>query len=127
MHSIGEVSRRTGLPVPTIRFYSDSGLVSPTIRTAAGYRRYDESAVTRFQQVQALRALCLDLPTVARVLGGAALPEIAGAAADGLAEAIADLRLREAVLRRVADRGLDAVGARAALGVARLSAEQRRG
>lgn len=31
LYSIGERSRRTGLSVRTIRFYSDSGVVAPTI------------------------------------------------------------------------------------------------
>jgi hypothetical protein len=37
---IGELATRTGLPVRTIRFYSDSGVVPPAGRTDAGYRLY---------------------------------------------------------------------------------------
>lgn len=39
LYSIGELARRTGLTVKTIRFYSDSGIVAPTERSPAGYRR----------------------------------------------------------------------------------------
>jgi MerR family regulatory protein len=37
--SIGELASRTGLSVRTIRFYSDSGVVSPAERSDAGYRQ----------------------------------------------------------------------------------------
>ncbi|MBO0774332.1 MAG: MerR family DNA-binding transcriptional regulator, partial [Actinobacteria bacterium] len=36
--TIGELARLTGLPVKTIRFWSDEGLVPPADRTPAGYR-----------------------------------------------------------------------------------------
>jgi hypothetical protein len=39
LYSIGDLARRTGLTVKTIRFYSDSGIVAPTGRSPAGYRR----------------------------------------------------------------------------------------
>lgn len=40
--SIGELSRLPGVPVKTIRYYSDIGLVPGSGRTDAGYRRYDD-------------------------------------------------------------------------------------
>ncbi|NUV50345.1 MerR family DNA-binding transcriptional regulator, partial [Streptomyces sp. CAI-78] len=33
LHTIGELSRRTGSPVRTIRFYSDEGLLPPAGRS----------------------------------------------------------------------------------------------
>ena len=36
--TIGQLARRTGLSVKTIRWYSDQGLVPPAGRTASGYR-----------------------------------------------------------------------------------------
>ena len=38
LYSIGDLARRTGLSVRTIRFYSDRGLLPPTSRSPAGYR-----------------------------------------------------------------------------------------
>jgi hypothetical protein len=48
LYSIGELARRTGLAVRTIRFYSDSGLVPPPTgaRPASGAR---EKLVTRLE------------------------------------------------------------------------------
>ncbi|TDB73782.1 MerR family DNA-binding transcriptional regulator [Micromonospora sp. KC721] len=51
LFTIGQLARRTGLPVRTIRFCSDLDLLSPTGRSPGGYRRY---AVARL--VAALRA-----------------------------------------------------------------------
>jgi len=58
--SIGELATRTGLPVRTIRFYSDSGVVPPARRTDAGYRLYDADALARLGLVRALRDLGID-------------------------------------------------------------------
>ena len=40
--NIGDVSRRSGLPAKTIRYYEDIGLVKP-LRDANGYRAFRES------------------------------------------------------------------------------------
>ncbi|MBD0843815.1 MULTISPECIES: MerR family DNA-binding transcriptional regulator [unclassified Streptomyces] len=40
LYSIGELARRTGLTVETVRLRSDRGIVSPAERTPAGHRRY---------------------------------------------------------------------------------------
>src|SRR5512141_887441 len=36
--SIGEAAKRTGIPVKTLRFYSDEGLVPPSGRSTSGSR-----------------------------------------------------------------------------------------
>jgi DNA-binding transcriptional MerR regulator len=59
--SIGDVARLTGLPVKTIRYYADIGLVPEASRTKASYRRYDEAGLARLELVHALRDLGLDL------------------------------------------------------------------
>jgi len=38
MFSIGEISRRTGVKVPTIRYYEEMGLLSAPERTAGNQR-----------------------------------------------------------------------------------------
>lgn len=106
LYSIGELSRRTGLTVKTIRFYSEQGIVPPTDRSPAGYRLYDLDALARLDLARTLRDLGLDLATVRKVLDReASLPEVAEAHADALDVQIRTLRLRRAVLRAVARRG----------------------
>src|SRR3954464_3284615 len=104
--NIGELSRLTGLPVKTIRYYSDVGLVPETERSRAGYRRYDHGSIVRLEFVRTRRELGLDLATIRQVLErGADLREVAAAHAEALGAQIRVLRLRRAALRAVADRG----------------------
>ena len=47
MFSIGELSRRTGVKVPTIRYYEQMGLVAPEGRTEGNQRRYGRDGLER--------------------------------------------------------------------------------
>ncbi|MCX5242105.1 MerR family transcriptional regulator [Streptomyces prunicolor] len=106
LHSIGELARRTGLTVKTIRFYSDRGIVAPTDRSPAGHRLYGIDAVARLDLVKTLRELGVDLSTIRKVVDQElSLPEVAAAHAEALAVQIRVLRLRRAVLMAVAERG----------------------
>ncbi|WP_428966134.1 MerR family transcriptional regulator [Micromonospora fluostatini] len=64
LYSIGEVARRTGLSVSAIRFYSDTGIITPTGHTDAGHRRYDIRAVARLELVRTLRDLGASLDDI---------------------------------------------------------------
>jgi DNA-binding transcriptional MerR regulator len=68
--SIGRLAALTGLPVKTIRFYSDAGLLPPSGRTEAGHRRYTAADVARLQLVRTLRDLDVPLETVGQLLAG---------------------------------------------------------
>jgi DNA-binding transcriptional MerR regulator len=106
LYSIGDLARRTGLTVKTIRFYSDRGIVAPTGRSPAGYRLYDLGAVARLDLVRTLRDLGVDLPTIRKVVNRElSLPAVAAAHAEALDVQIRTLRLRRAVLTAVARRG----------------------
>ena len=103
--TIGELARRTGLPVKTIRFYSDEGLLPPTDRTPAGYRLYDTRSLARLELIRTLRELGLGLDDVAKVLASRAdVPQLAARHLEALDEQIRRLRLRRAVLRAVVKR-----------------------
>ncbi|CAL9670597.1 MerR family transcriptional regulator [Streptomyces sp. enrichment culture] len=107
LHSIGDLSALTGVPVRTIRFYSDTGLLPPTDRTPAGYRRYDDAALGRLHLIGVLRDLDVGLTTVRRVLDGdLCVADVAAAHADATALRIRALRMRQSLLRLVARRGL---------------------
>ncbi|MFI6305908.1 MerR family transcriptional regulator [Amycolatopsis thailandensis] len=105
-YSIGELARRTGLTVKTIRFYSDRGVVTPSGRTSSGHRRYGADALARLELVLTLRELGLDLATIRKVVDSeAALPEVAAAHLQALEVQIRVLRLRHAVLTAATRRG----------------------
>ncbi|MEV0172129.1 MerR family transcriptional regulator [Streptomyces sp. NPDC050803] len=127
LYSIGELARRTGLTVKTIRFYSDRGIVAPTDRSPAGYRLYNIDAVARLDLVRTLRDLGLDLLTIRRVVDRElSLPEVAATHAGALAVQIRVLRLRHAVLTAVAERGLTAEETDLMHKLAQLSEDERR-
>ncbi|MDR3082588.1 MAG: MerR family transcriptional regulator [Streptomyces sp.] len=127
LYSIGELARRTGLTVKTIRFYSDRGIVAPTDRSPAGYRRYDTDAVARLDLVRTLRELGLDLPTIRKVADRElSLREVAAAHAEALAVQIRVLRLRCAVLTAVAERGSSPEETELMHRLARYSKDERR-
>jgi DNA-binding transcriptional MerR regulator len=105
LYSIGELARRTGLTVKTIRFYSDRGVVPPADRTAAGYRRYGPGAVARLALVRTLRELGLGLDAIRRVTDRElTLGQVAAEHAAALNVQIGVLRLRQAVLAAAAGR-----------------------
>ena len=51
---IGEVARRTGLPVKTIRYYCDEGLLQPRARSESGYRLFDEENLAELTIIRSL-------------------------------------------------------------------------
>ncbi|MFI5659953.1 MerR family transcriptional regulator [Streptomyces sp. NPDC051684] len=127
LYSIGELARRTGLTVKTIRFYSDRGIVAPTDRSPAGYRLYGIDAVARLDLVRTLRELGLDLPTIRKVVDRElSLPEVAAAHAEALAVQIRVLRLQRAVLTAVAERGSTPEETELMHRLAQLSEDERR-
>ena len=65
---IGQLAAQTGYSVRTIRFYEQSGLLPAPSRTPAGYRSYDQDAVTRLRFVRSAQALGLSLAEIAEVL-----------------------------------------------------------
>ncbi len=101
--SIGALSRLSGVPVRTIRFYSDIGLVPVMKRSPAGYRRYDETSLARLELVRTLRELGLDIPTARRVAARqASIEAVAAAQAEATDAHIRQLMLRRGVLRAIA-------------------------
>lgn len=50
--NISAASRAAGLPVKTVRYYADIGLVSAPSRTDSGYRTYDDGAVHKLAFVR---------------------------------------------------------------------------
>ncbi len=54
--NIGEAAERAGLPVKTLRYYEDIGLVAPA-RRPNGYRDYDEPDVHKLRFLQRARGL----------------------------------------------------------------------
>src|SRR5215217_1454927 len=68
LYTIGEVARLSGVPVKTIRYYSDVGVLPPSEVTATGYRLYSADDQARLTLIRTLRAIGFDVPTITRLL-----------------------------------------------------------
>jgi DNA-binding transcriptional MerR regulator len=125
--TIGELARRTGLTVRTLRFYADDGLVAPAARSDAGYRLYGADAAPRAELVRTLRELGIDLPAIRRVLARElTVADVAAAHAAALETQIRVLRVRRAVLQAAARRGSEPQEMKLMHRLARLSDDERR-
>jgi MerR family transcriptional regulator, copper efflux regulator len=65
---IGEVARRSGLPIKTIRFYSEEGLIHPVGRTEGGYRLFSEEVFAELTLIRTLKAMEIPLQDVRQIL-----------------------------------------------------------
>ncbi|WP_316571364.1 MerR family transcriptional regulator [Neobacillus sp. YIM B06451] len=65
---VGELAKLTGLTVRTLRYYDQIGLYSPSGYSNTGYRLYNESDLTRLQQILALKELGLSLDEVKSII-----------------------------------------------------------
>lgn len=103
--AIGEISRRTGCNIETIRYYERIGLLPPPPRRGR-YRRYGDDDVGRLAFVRRARELGFTLDDVRALLNLAVESQAACAEVRGLAAAhlagvrakIADLRAMEVAL-----------------------------
>jgi DNA-binding transcriptional MerR regulator len=68
---VGEVARLAGVTVRTLHHYDRIGLLSPSERTATGYRVYTASDLDRLHQVLVYRELGFPLEEVATLLDDA--------------------------------------------------------
>jgi DNA-binding transcriptional MerR regulator len=91
VHTIGSLSRKTGVKVPTIRFYEEAGLLPKVARTTSNRRIYDENAVQRLKFIRHARELGFELPAIRKLLELADHPNKPCAEVD----AIARVHLRE--------------------------------
>lgn len=68
MLTIGAVSKRTGIKIPTIRFYEAEGLVGTPHRTESGRRLYGESDAQRLSFIRHARTLGFELDDIRSLL-----------------------------------------------------------
>lgn len=71
---IGELAKRTGLTVRTLHHYDAIGLLSPSARSDAGYRLYNDTDIARLHRILALRRFGMALADIGSYLTGTDLP-----------------------------------------------------
>jgi len=92
---IGEVARRTGVTLRTIRYYQSLGLIEAAHRTGGGLHLYPADACDRIQFIRDLRSLDVPLSRIRALLaqrrsaqtGAEGAREVTAALTAGLAEA----------------------------------------
>jgi MerR family transcriptional regulator, mercuric resistance operon regulatory protein len=98
---IGELSRRTGVNIETIRYYEKVGLVPPPPRTEGGHRLYPDGHLKRLAFIRRSRELGFTVDEIRNLLG-----LVEGRYTCGEVQAIAlmhlkDIRRKIAGLRRM--------------------------
>lgn len=67
--NISSVSKSAGLPVKTVRYYSDIGLVEAPSRSEAGYRTYDDAALRKLIFIRRSREFGFSIEECRGLLG----------------------------------------------------------
>ncbi len=66
--SIGQVARKAGVGVETVRFYEREGLLEEPPRRASGYRQYSEQVVKRIHFIKRAQKLGFSLKEITELL-----------------------------------------------------------
>ena len=88
---IGSLAERTGVKVPTIRYYEQAGLMPTAARTEGNRRVYDAKDVSRLRFIRHARDLGFEVDAIRQLLDLADQPE---RPCEGV-DAIARVHLRE--------------------------------
>jgi DNA-binding transcriptional MerR regulator len=62
--SIGQVAKRAGVSIDTVRYYERSGLLRPAARLASGYRRYGITELKRLHFIRRAKSLGFSLDDI---------------------------------------------------------------
>jgi DNA-binding transcriptional MerR regulator len=85
-HTVGAVARMAGVTVRTLHHYDEIGLLNPSGRSGAGYRRYGDADLERLQRILFYRELGFGLDQIKTVM------------TDGGADALVHLRRQHGLL-----------------------------
>ncbi len=66
--TIGQLARRAGVGVETVRFYEREGLLDEPARRESGYRQYEADVVTRLRFIRRAKELGFSLKEVKQLL-----------------------------------------------------------
>lgn len=85
--TIGDLSHRTGVKVPTIRYYEQIGLLDAPPRSEGGQRRYGSTQVERLNFVRHARELGFEIDDIRDLLAMTEKPQASCHQADSIAQA----------------------------------------
>ncbi len=104
---IGELARKTDVPVRTIRYYEDIGLLEPASRTTSGYRLFTEIHQRRLVFIRMAQGLGLKLEQIKVILDSAdgdqpRCPRVRAAVEQNIQEVDERIALLQAMRRNLA-------------------------
>lgn len=110
MLTIGDLSRRTGVKIPTIRYYEEMGLLSHAERSEGNQRRYTKQERERLSFIRHARELGMTIEAIRDLLEMSRHPDMPCSEVDRIAlgqlatvkQKIERLRKLEAELERIA-------------------------
>ena len=65
---IGEIAKRSGIGIETIRYYEREGLLQEPERRPSGYRQYDESTLEQLEYIGLAKSLGFTLAEIRELL-----------------------------------------------------------
>lgn len=109
MYGIGEISKRAGVKIPTIRYYEQMGLMPAPERSDGNQRRYSRQQLERLSFIRHARDLGFSIDAIRDLIGLSGHPEEPCTTADHIANAhlqevrrkIAQLKKLESELERI--------------------------
>ncbi|MBW8320354.1 MAG: helix-turn-helix domain-containing protein [Arenimonas sp.] len=102
MYSIGDLSRRTGVKVPTIRYYEQMGLIAAPDRSEGNQRRYERAELERLAFIRHARDLGFPIEAIRELLALGRHPDEPCARADDIArEQLVEVRAKIARLQKL--------------------------
>jgi MerR family transcriptional regulator, copper efflux regulator len=97
---IGQLARRGGVGIDTVRYYERNGLLAPRTRLASGYRRYGELELARLRFIRRAQALGFTLREIKELLALSAQRDVGRVKRSAQAKLV-DVDARIAALERV--------------------------
>jgi len=97
---IGQLAKRGGVGIDTVRYYERNGLLAPRTRLASGYRRYGDLELARLRFIRRAQALGFTLRQIKELLALSAQRDV-GRVKRSAQTKLIDVEERIAALERV--------------------------
>lgn len=100
--TIGQVAKRSGIGIETVRFYERQGLIKDPPRSGSGYRMYPEETIARIQFTRRAKDLGFSLKEIKELLSLSVSPGTTCQDIKNRAEAkLTDIEIKIRTLQRM--------------------------
>jgi MerR family transcriptional regulator, copper efflux regulator len=99
---IGQLAKRGGVGIDTVRYYERNGLLAPSTRLASGYRRYGDLELSRLRFIRRAQALGFTLREIKELLALSAQRDVARVKRSAQTKLV-DVKARIVALERMRD------------------------